>query len=272
MDPEAHLHVLNPISVEQSLMRMSLLPGLHRNIVENAKRFDEFRLFEIGNEIHKRAKGFEEAVGEILEGEAGRSGANGLPEEVPHLMATVYAKGDGVAGLFELKRLAESILPGCEVRPTTAVAYEHPARTGEVHWRGALVGRLYEIHPKLMEEGRAAILDINLKTMYGQGPLPHTYQPLRRFPSSGFDLSVTAGLRVLVGDVRSLIQSAAGSNCDQVEYLYSYKGAPLAEDQQSLTYRVTLSAADRTLTTDEVNATGALIVEALKQGGYELRG
>ena len=34
-------------------MRTSLLPGIHRNIVENAKHFDEFRIFEIGHDIHK---------------------------------------------------------------------------------------------------------------------------------------------------------------------------------------------------------------------------
>ena len=46
------MRVLNPIAAGQELMRTSLLPGIHGNIVENAKHFDEFRLFEIGHEIH----------------------------------------------------------------------------------------------------------------------------------------------------------------------------------------------------------------------------
>ena len=50
---EDHMRVLNPIAAGQELMRTSLLPGIHRNIVENAKHFDEFRLFEIGHEIHQ---------------------------------------------------------------------------------------------------------------------------------------------------------------------------------------------------------------------------
>jgi phenylalanyl-tRNA synthetase beta subunit len=45
---EDHVRVLNPIAAGQELMRTSLLPGIHRNIVENAKHFDEFRIFEIG--------------------------------------------------------------------------------------------------------------------------------------------------------------------------------------------------------------------------------
>ena len=52
---EDHVRVLNPIAAGQELMRTSLLPGIHGNIVENAKHFDEFRIFEIGHEIHKAA-------------------------------------------------------------------------------------------------------------------------------------------------------------------------------------------------------------------------
>jgi phenylalanyl-tRNA synthetase beta chain len=50
---EEHIRVLNPIAAGQELLRTSLLPGIHRNIVDNARHFDEFRIFEIGHEIHK---------------------------------------------------------------------------------------------------------------------------------------------------------------------------------------------------------------------------
>ena len=39
---EDHVRVLNPIAAGQELMRTSLLPGIHRNITENAKHFDRF--------------------------------------------------------------------------------------------------------------------------------------------------------------------------------------------------------------------------------------
>ena len=46
--------VANPIAPNQSLLRMSLLPELRGNVLENSKHFDAFRLFEIGREIHKQ--------------------------------------------------------------------------------------------------------------------------------------------------------------------------------------------------------------------------
>ncbi|MBE0660561.1 MAG: phenylalanine--tRNA ligase subunit beta [Bryobacteraceae bacterium] len=251
--PDQHVHVLNPISVEQSLMRISLLPGIHRNIVDNARYSDEFRLFEIGNEIHKRQ-------------------SNELPHEVPHLMAAIHTKADGSAAYYELKRLAECLMPGCEAAPASSLGYEHSARAAAITWRGREAGRIFELHPSLVESGRASVLDANLAVLFELGPAPKRYQPLRRFPSSSFDLSVVAGLRELTGDLGGRIRAAAGANCDSVEFLYSYQGHPLPDDKQSLSYRITVSAPDHTLSNEELTGIRAAIIEALKAAGYELRG
>ena len=141
-DPDAHLRVANPIASDQTLMRLSLIPGIYRNLTENSKHFDHFRLFEIGREIHKQA--------------------SGLPREVPHLVAAIYSKQPNEGDLFELKRAAECLMPGVEVRPDAARAFEHPARAAEIFWRNERVGRLAELHPSLLT-GRAALLDLDLQ-------------------------------------------------------------------------------------------------------------
>lgn len=251
-DPADHLRVINPISSEQSLMRLSLLPGIHRNIAENAKRFEEFRLFEIGNEIHKRGPGE-------------------LPNEVPHLMAVLYTKGDGQAALLELKRLAECLMPGCTAAPAEAGPNQHPARCATMSWRGSEVGSLYELHPSLVEAGRAAVLDVNLAVLLQLGPAPRRYQPLRRYPTSEFDLSVIAGLRDLCGTLETKIRGAAGPLCERVRFLYAYQGKPLPEDRQSLSFRVTVGAADHTLSNDEVTGIRNGIIAELASAGFELR-
>jgi len=251
MDPAAHLRVANPISSENNLMRRSLLPGLHRNLLENAKRFSEFRLFEIGNEIHPR-------------------GAGELPDEVPHLMAAIYSQGSGEAGLFELKRLAECLMPGCEATQTESRQYEHPARSATILWRNHALGRLFELHPTLVESGRGAILDIDLRKMQQLAPREVKYRPLNRFPSSGFDLSIVTPLREPAGVTRARLAEAAGE-VDSIEYLRQYTGSPLPEDRKSVSYRITVSAPDHTLTNEEVNAVRDRIISKLKSLGYELR-
>lgn len=250
-EPHAHVRVLNPIASDQVLLRTSLLPGLHRNIEENAKRFSEFRLFEIGNEIHKR------------EGE--------LPLERTHLMAAMFAKGDGVAALFELKHLAECLMPACRVRPAAPRGYEHPARAAEVCWQNRLVGRLFELHPTLVESGRAACLDLDLDLLEELSGARVQYTPLQKYPSSEFDLSVITGLRELAGDVRDRISGLAGNRLESIVFLRQYTGAPLPEDCKSLSFRLTVAAPDRTLSNEDVTQIRNRVIEGLRQDGYDLR-
>jgi phenylalanyl-tRNA synthetase beta chain len=247
---EDHVRVLNPIAAGQELLRTSLLPGIHRNIVENAKHFDEFRLFEVGHEIHT---------------------ASGKPAERQHLMAAVFSKHDGVAGLLELKATAECLAPGLHVREASPLPWEHPARCAELWLNGSEIGRLSELHPDLLETGRAAVLDIDLAVLQELKPSGASYTPVRRFPGSAFDLSVIADVRELAGTLEQLIRSSAGELAEKVEYVREYQGERLPEGRKSVTFRMTAGAPDHTLTADEITALRNRIIAGLQGLGYELR-
>jgi len=254
LNPEDHVKVINPIASDQGLMRLSLIPGILRNVRSNARHSAGFRLFEIGYEIHRNT-----------------DDPAKLPHEIDHLTAAVYAReGDGAPGLFELKRLAECILPGCEVAPAESRSYEHPSRTHIVTWRDQELGRIFEFHPGYVE-GRAAVLDVNIESLRALGPLPKKYEPLHRFPSSAFDLSVIAPLRELSGNIEKRLKKLAGESLESIEFLRRYTGAPLAGDQQSLSYRLTVYARDHTLTAGERSAIRDRIIAGMKAAGYELR-
>ena len=92
------------VQTDHDYLRPSLLPGILKNIADNARHFDNFRFFEIGNEVHP-------------------------DHEEPHFVAVIFSKE---TQLLELKRLADCLLPGLEVRPTTAHPWEHPQRAALV--------------------------------------------------------------------------------------------------------------------------------------------
>lgn len=244
-DPASHIRVLNPIAEDQALLRVSLIPKIHRNIEENRKHFDSFRLFEIGNEIHKRSEG--------------------LPDEVPHLAVAIYAKDDGTAGLNELKRVA-AMLPGIEFRPASDVrCFEHPARTADVWWEGQKLGRLFEFHSSFIEQGRAAVIDFDLRLMQElAGSTEKKYTPIRKFPSSSFDLSIIVGPRVLVGHVAKAIEELG----HQPEFIEDYR---MPDGRRSLLFRITISEPDRTITGEEVTAERTRLIDGLRAAGYDLR-
>jgi phenylalanyl-tRNA synthetase beta chain len=244
--PSDHVRVANPIASDQALMRRSLLPGIWHNIIENAKHRDSFRLFEIGIEIQS--------------------------SEVPHLTAAIYDRtGDGAAGLFELKRVAECLMPGARTIPTEARSYEHPARSAVIEWKERFAGRLFELHPSRMETGRAAILDLDLHVIEALGASETKYVPIRRYPTSAFDLSVMAPLREQAGRIESSIAQFAGPLLESVQFQRQYSGPPLADGVKSVSFRVTVGAPDRTLSSDEIASIRGQIIGRMRELGYELR-
>ena len=248
-DPAAHIRVTNPIASNQELMRASLLPGIWKNVTDNAKHRESFRLFEIGLEIHRREQG--------------------LPEEIPHLVAALYDRQDG--GIFELKRVAECLLPGAQTVPAEARGYEHPARAAEIQWKGAVAGRLFELHPRFVETGRAAILDLDLRLVESLSGDRTKYTPIRRYPSSAFDLSVIAPSREHAGKLEAAIAGFAGPLLESIQFVRQYAGPPLAEGTKSVSFRLTVGSPERTLSSDEIAAIRATIIDRMRDLGYELR-
>jgi phenylalanyl-tRNA synthetase beta chain len=244
VDVSSHVQVANPIVSDQNLLRTSLLPGIWKNLNNNARHFDQFRLFEIGRAIYP-------------------------DREVPHFAAAIFSQDDGVSGLLELKRLAECLLPGASVRPAASPQpYEHPRRTADVCHVGTKLGRLFEFHPRMIEAGRAAVLDLDLDLLLQLQAARPRYRPLRRFPESAFDLSVVAGSRALIGDIRSALEKLAGEPLLSIEFLREFA---LPTGERSLSYRLTVGAPDRTLSTDEVGAIRSNIIEGMRVAGYEFR-
>jgi phenylalanyl-tRNA synthetase beta chain len=251
-DPAAHIRVTNPIASDQELMRASLLPGVWRNVLENAKHRESFRLFEIGLEIHRRD--------------------SGLPNEVPHLVTAYYDRqGDGQPGLFELKRMSECLLPGAQAVPVEARAFEHPARAAEIQVGGEIVGRLFELHPNLVETGRVAVLDLDLRVVERLSGGESKYTPIRRYPSSAFDLSVIAALREHAGKLEAAIAGFAGPLLESIQFVRQYAGPPLAEGVKSVSFRLTVGSPERTLSSDEIAAVRSAIIDGMRGLGYELR-
>jgi phenylalanyl-tRNA synthetase beta chain len=243
------LQVANPIVAEQKYMRPSLLHGILRNLADNSRFFTDFRLFEIGRVYSK--------------------GNDGAPKERTHLVAAIYGRETNGANLLEMKRVVQYIAPNCQIVPAKSHdEIVHPEREAYIEVGGQRVGNLYELHPGLLDRGRAAILDLDLDALQALPSQRQAYRSLRRFPTSSFDLSIVAPAHTLVADLESKLRHLAGDGLVSLQFLLIF---PLPPDKKSVSFRLTLGADDRTLTADEVTRTRERVVEGLKSAGYELR-
>src|SRR4029077_15570075 len=128
-----------------------------------------------------------------------------------------------------------------------------------------------ELHPSLIENGRAGVLDIDLALLQELTPPSASYTPVRRFPTSAFDLSVIAGARELAGSLELDIRRFAGELAKRVEYVREYQGERLPQGKKSVSFRVVAGAADRTLSSDEITALREQIIAGMRSLGYQLR-
>ncbi len=251
------LAVSNPIAAEMTHLRPSLLPGIFKNILSNARHYREFRIFEIGTEIHPSARQL-------------------LPNEIPHAVAGIYNSLGDEQDFFELKRVLECVFSSACLRAAEARPHEHPTRAAEVLWHDVALGRLFELHPLLLKEegieGRAVLFDVDLRSAQGVSASQGAhYTPPRKYPTSGFDLSVITASQMPVANVQSALRSLAGSDLALLEFVRQYDGPPLLSGQKSVTYHLEIGAYDHTVTTQEAAEVRNRIISGMRQQGYEFR-
>jgi phenylalanyl-tRNA synthetase beta chain len=124
----------------------------------------------------------------------------------------------------------------------------------------------------LVGTGRAVVLDLDLRSIERLAASEIKYTPIRRYPSSAFDLSVIAGLREPAGQLEAKIASLAGPLMESIHFVREYTGRPLAAAQKSVTFRLTVGSPERTLSSDEVGEIRERIIQGMRGRGYELRG
>ena len=85
------------------------------------------------------------------------------------------------------------------------------------------------------------------------------------------DLSVIADAREHAGKMQASAASFAGPLLESIQFVRQYAGPPLAEGRKSVSFRLTVGSAERTLSSDEVGEIRARIIDGMRGLGYELR-
>ena len=135
------------------------------------------------------------------------------------------------------------------------------------------MGRLFELHP--VAGGRAAppcSIWILTAVQAAARPAEVRYTPIRRYPSSGVRSfgggRATANWWAIctASWLRWPVRCSNRSNISA-----NMPGPPLPEGAKSVSFRVTVGSAERTLASEEVGAIRARLIEGMRAQGYDLR-
>ena len=217
-------------------------------------------LFEIGRVFGPERAERESVAGALF-------GRTGIPLRGKDEVDLAAAKGI-LVDLFSGLNLEAAQIRADEVPP-----FLHPERGGRVVLDGKTIGLFGELAPqirdRLLGATRVILFELDLEDLYTQPASERMFTPLPRFPASKRDLSLLVPVDLPEARVREAI--CAEEAVERVLLYDLYHGEQVAAGAKSLTYEVSLRAADRTLTDENVDATVSRIAKRLAELGVRLR-
>lgn len=265
---EAHVVLQNPLTLDQTHLRVSLLPNMLTSAVQNLKFHGVFKLYEIGRTYIKQKGAY-------------------FPLEEKFICGVIVRPENEHDVFYEALGALQSFLEtfgaqkGRIEGTATPAPYAHPAKCATVTIHKEPVALAYEVHPVVLKnfgiEANCGVFEINFTKLAGFGKTERTYRETSRFPGIEIDISVLVDAQTPVREVSELIRHADAVMKEQnliadIKVIDIFTDKRLGEGKKSVTVRVLLQSPDRTLTDEEMQQVQEKISRAVKGAGFEVRG
>ncbi len=253
----------SPISVEMSAMRLSLWSGLLTAVVNNQNRQQSrVRLFESGLRFVPDTQadlGIRQDV--MLSGVISGT-KNEEHWDLARQTVDYYdLKGD-LEAILELTGKMNDVQFKVEANPAL-----HPGQSAAIYLRGERIGFIGVVHPELERKldlnGRTVVFEL-LWNKVADRVLPDAKE-ISRFPANRRDIAVVVAENVPADDILAECKKVGANQVVGVNLFDVYRGKGVAEGYKSLAISLVLQDTGRTLEEEEIAATVAKCVEALKQ-------
>lgn len=150
----------------------------------------------------------------------------------------------------------------------------HPFRSSSLVLDTVVIGVLAEAREGILNDlpSRSVIAEIDVELLLGEKSEDHVFQPLPKYPDSFFEMSVIMPYRTPYRELESLIHRLLDPKILRgLEVLAVYQGAPLKQNEKSVSVRVFFGAEDRTLSGEELSLLQTNLVASVKAEGFSLR-
>ncbi len=244
------VQVMNPKSIEQSILRPSLLPGLLQVLKDNFDHFNQdIQGFEVGRVHFKKENQYVEQLvaGIVLMGKNRPYHFSPKPVEVD---------------FFDLKGIIENLL--VELRTTDfqfkkqKLATLHPERQAGIFLGALEVGAFGEVHPSILRKmgipRRVYFAEVNLHDLLHSLKGTPQMKPLAMYPGSERDWTVTLEDEVPNSQIVSILQYTPSPLLKQFQLLDVYQSEKVGAKKKNVTFRFTYRDDEKTVTQEAVDA------------------
>ena len=266
IDPSTIVNIKNPLSLEQEIMRPSLIPGILGVISRNLnRRIKNQKLFELGKIYIKDGPNYKEEERLII---ALTGLASGFwltkkkvdPFYVKGIVETLMEKL-GITGLSI--DIEKAFLRQANRDAAVKIGAEQI---------GFLEGVSKDLLAKFSIKTDVVICEIEIPKVIKAAKLKKRFSEIAKYPSATRDLSIVVDESILRERVERAIKDSGGELVKKVELSSQYRGEQIPTGKKGLHYAIEYHGKDRTLTDREVNKLHSKIRDTLTtQLGAQLR-
>jgi phenylalanyl-tRNA synthetase beta chain len=275
----APIALANPMSLEQAVMRTTLLPGLLGVIATNlARQAERVAVFEQGRVYLARA------AGPLPVPAAGpKHSRQPSPVDEPEMLGIALC-GPASAGswaaaarptdFFTLKGLVERLLAALE---TGDAVYEratepwlHPGKAARLLLGGDEVGSFGLLRPDVaarygVEGAEVYVAELAVAPLAARGLPTALFEDLLTYPAASQDLAIVLDADVPAATVLELVRRAGGTVLRDAAVFDVYEGDQVPPGKRSLAVRLVMRAPDRTLTDKDIGAVRRKVLAMLER-------
>jgi len=262
-DDREPLALKNPLGVETSVMRSTLLPGLLESVAHNlARGAERVVLFELGHVFSKDTDG--DRTPEPLHLTAVLTGVRDTS------WASDRAVLDGRDASALVAVVARATGRPLRVVSGTPPAWAHPGVFGRVLLGETEVGRVGALHPDRLDpfeiEQGVAFFELDLGAILEIDADPGRHSGVPRTQASTRDVALLLPNEVTWARVEDVLATFRHKFLEDVRLFDVYEGPGVDEGHRSLALRSTWRKADGSLTDKQVEKGQRALVEHLTEG------
>lgn len=289
VDEKYFVKILNPLGVEFSIMRPSMLSGLLKTMQYNLnQKAETVKIFEIGS-VYRLAE-----TGGALEKHAPAVAIEGKDHgivETQTVAGLVYGSLDSgywnarrdAIDFYYLKGVLENLFGSfktpVEFRPLASKANMHPKKTAAIHLKsGERIGYAGVVHPVTAANygidiaREAVVFEVETRPLVENFNRPFKVKEVSKFPASVYDLAVLIDRGVCYSEIEKACRKAGGKNLRSVAAFDEYTGDKVAAGKKSVAVTLTFQSDEGTLGDAETKKSFEAVIAEIKNSlGGELR-
>ena len=242
------LDIQNPLSIDMSVMRNSLWPGLITNLSHNLKRQqNDICLFEIGKVFSSHKKIPDEKL--VISGLAYGNRHNEQWGETTKSVDFYDVKGHledifnqfQITGNISFKKIKHNML--C------------PGKSASIQLRNKTIGFIGELNPELSNElkldSNPVMFELDYDALKMNKQINHI--PTKYFPYSRRDLSILMDIDMEIKSIIKMIDALKIKDLSKIIIFDVYMGDKMSADKKSVALGLIFQSKSRTLKDDEID-------------------